>query len=277
MKIKHFIILLISASFISVPVIIQQNSANRNNTVICKEKIYEPVKEKIIFNAPEHLIKEKSSFNKIYILLNDRKVSVYKNPSKSIPPIDYISSAIEAYIIESTEEWYKISYKSNRYGYILKNNVTTDKEKALAKERKHISAMQATHSAFADKSQNSPERGQEVVDCAKKYLGVRYVYGGTSPAGFDCSGLVQYVCKSLGISVSRTAASQFSCGVAVNKDELIPGDLLFFAKNGRIHHVGIYAGDGMMIHAPQTGDVVKLSDFNTPYRQREFVGARRVF
>jgi len=120
-------------------------------------------------------------------------------------------------------------------------------------------------------------KGQAIVNEAKKYLGVRYVYGGTSPKGFDCSGLVQYVCRAVGVSVNRTAAAQFSNGRAVNKSDLQPGDLLFFAKNGRIHHVGIYVGNGQMIHAPQTGDVVKYSSINTAYRQKGYAGARRVY
>ena len=70
---------------------------------------------------------------------------------------------------------------------------------------------------------------------------------------------VQYVCNSFGINVNRVAEDQFKNGTAVNKDELQPGDLVFFEQNGYIHHVGIYAGDGMMIHAPRTGDVVKIS------------------
>lgn len=124
---------------------------------------------------------------------------------------------------------------------------------------------------------SSSSKGQTIVNNAKKYLGVRYVYGGTTPSGFDCSGLVQYVCKSAGISVNRTAAAQFGNGKAVNKSDLQPGDLLFFSRGGRVSHVGIYVGNGQMIHAPQTGDVVKISSINTAYRKNGYVGARRVY
>lgn len=152
----------------------------------------------------------------------------------------------------------------------------------IAAEKKEAAAKAAAEKESKERSGSyvtpeSSSRGQAIVNEAKKYLGVKYVYGGTSPKGFDCSGLVQYVCKSVGISVSRTSASQFSNGKAVNKSDLEPGDLLFFAKGGRINHVGIYAGNDQMIHAPRTGDVVKYESINSAYRKNGYVGARRVY
>ena len=103
------------------------------------------------------------------------------------------------------------------------------------------------------------------------------MWGGESTSGFDCSGLVKYVCNKLGISVHRTSAEQFAYdGEYVLKSQLIPGDLIFFQDNGVIHHVGIYIGDGKMVHAPHTGDVVKVSSINSDYYMREYAGAKRV-
>ncbi len=121
------------------------------------------------------------------------------------------------------------------------------------------------------------ETGSAILAEAEKYLGVPYVWGGTTPDGFDCSGLVQYVCKSLGITVNRVAEDQFKNGTPVSRDELQAGDLVFFEKNGYIHHVGIYAGDGMMLHAPRTGEVVQYQSIDTDYYRSEYAGARRVY
>ena len=120
-------------------------------------------------------------------------------------------------------------------------------------------------------------KGQALVASAKKYLGVPYVWGGTSPKGFDCSGLMQYVCRQNGISLPRVAASQRNAGKYVSRANLQPGDLVFFGKGGRITHVGMYVGNGNMIHAPQTGDVVKISSINSSYRVASYAGAVRVW
>ena len=137
----------------------------------------------------------------------------------------------------------------------------------------HSAAAAETYSAPASSS-----KGQAIVNTAMKYLGVPYVWGGTSPRGFDCSGLVQYVCSANGISVSRVAADQRNNGTYVSRENLQPGDLVFFGRKGQgIHHVGIYIGNGNMIHAPQTGDVVKISSINTEYRISQYAGAVRVY
>ena len=85
---------------------------------------------------------------------------------------------------------------------------------------------------------------------AERYLGVRYVWGGESPTGFDCSGLVQFAYNAIGISIPRTTYEQYRIGEPVSRDELEPGDLLFFDHVG---HVGMYVGGGRFIHAPHTG------------------------
>ncbi len=120
--------------------------------------------------------------------------------------------------------------------------------------------------------------GDRVVQLAKQYLGVPYVYGGSSPSGFDCSGFTSYIYRQLGYNINRVAHDQLANGVPVSKSELRPGDLVLFMRAGNtyVNHVGIYAGDGMMIHAPQTGDVVKYTSITTGYYNNCYYAARRI-
>ena len=117
-----------------------------------------------------------------------------------------------------------------------------------------------------------PSKYGGVVGIAMQYLGVPYVYGGASPSGFDCSGLVMYVFNQIGVSLPHNAAAQYGYGMPVSRDQLQAGDLVFF--NG-LGHVGIYIGGGQFIHAPHTGDVVKISSLSGWYSST-FVGARRL-
>ena len=112
-----------------------------------------------------------------------------------------------------------------------------------------------------------------VVGIAMQYLGVPYVWGGASPSGFDCSGLIMYVYAQVGVSLPHHAASQYGMGTAVSKDQLQAGDLVFF--NG-LGHMGIYIGGGQFIHAPHSGDVVKISSLSDSWYARTWVGARRI-
>lgn len=103
----------------------------------------------------------------------------------------------------------------------------------------------------------------DLTACANSFLGVPYLWGGTTPAGFDCSGLVQYCYREVfNIELPRTTYYQCEVGVEVPFEELLPGDLLFFADGGDVHHVAMYLGDGYYVEAPHTGDVVKITAMN---------------
>jgi cell wall-associated NlpC family hydrolase len=117
-------------------------------------------------------------------------------------------------------------------------------------------------------------RYSHVVGIALQYLGVPYVWGGSSPAtGFDCSGFTSYVYAQIGVYLPHHAASQYSMGTPVPYDQLAAGDLVFFSGLG---HVGIYIGGGQYVHAPQSGDVVKISSLSDRYASGSYVGARRL-
>ena len=111
-----------------------------------------------------------------------------------------------------------------------------------------------------------------VVGIAMQYLGVPYRWGGASPSGFDCSGLVVYVFAQIGISLPHSTYALWGMGIPVSSDQLQPGDLVFF--NG-LGHMGIYIGGGQFIHAPHTGDVVKISSLTGSYAST-YMGARRI-
>ncbi len=115
--------------------------------------------------------------------------------------------------------------------------------------------------------------GKRIVDYAKHFRGVRYVYGGSSPrSGFDCSGFVRYVYAHFGVPLAHSSYAQFDRGRRVARTSLHPGDLVFFDGLG---HVGIYVGDGHFIHAPHSGTRVRIETLAGWYSSR-FVGARRL-
>jgi cell wall-associated NlpC family hydrolase len=154
--------------------------------------------------------------------------------------------------------------------------------------RARLAAIQAAQAATADPNSpvataadagapSTPVPSSSVaggaVGIAMKYLGIPYSWGGSTPSGFDCSGLVSYVYAQLGVSLPHSSYAQYGYGTAVSKDQLEPGDLVFFDGLG---HVGIYIGGGQFIHAPHTGDVVKISSLGEDWYAQNYVGARRI-
>lgn len=121
-------------------------------------------------------------------------------------------------------------------------------------------------------TQVETDRGKRAAQLAQQQEGVPYQYGGHTPTGFDCSGLVYYVYGKLGVSVPRTAAAQFDHTARVARDDLKPGDLVFFLD---ANHVGIYVGDGWFVHAPETGKPVAGAWLNTGYWHDHYYGAGR--
>jgi cell wall-associated NlpC family hydrolase len=116
------------------------------------------------------------------------------------------------------------------------------------------------------------------VEAALSQAGVPYVFGGASPdSGFDCSGLMQWAYGQQGVQIPRVAADQARAGQAVPRDQLAPGDLVYFAdSSGYVHHIGMYVGGDKFLHAPHTGDVVKISSLSDAWYSSTYVGARRL-
>ena len=120
--------------------------------------------------------------------------------------------------------------------------------------------------------------GRAVLQAAESRIGAPYRYGGAGPDAFDCSGLVTFAYRQLGIAVPRTAAQQFAAATPVSRRDLQPGDLVFFRLDGRdVSHVGIYAGGDRFVHAPQSGGQVRMASLDDDYFRRRFAGAGRLY
>ncbi len=152
----------------------------------------------------------------------------------------------------------------------------------VAEAARRVAANVGRSDREFDEARLSGSHG-DVVRLAREYVGkTPYVWGGTTPAGFDCSGLVQYVYREIGIILPRTSRQQFRVGAYIPPDRLDllePGDLVFFGRGGdpsRIHHVAIFSGDGMMVHAPQTGQMVSETSLLGRIATRgDYVGGTR--
>lgn len=168
-------------------------------------------------------------------------------------------------VIEKGASWSKVTY-SGKTGYAATQYLVFDSAST--------SRSGTTRDVAAQKRTN-------VVNTAKSLLGTPYVSGGASPSGFDCSGFTYYVYQQNGYSIARGPSSQFnSLTVKVAKSDLLPGDLVFFKDSrygsGSATHVGIYVGNGQMIHSPNRGQVVKYASITSGYYATYYIGARRV-
>jgi cell wall-associated NlpC family hydrolase len=135
----------------------------------------------------------------------------------------------------------------------------------------------APPAASASRKSSSDLAAAEAAASALKMVGKPYRYGGSSPSGFDCSGLVLYSYKQAGVALPRATDSQRSASRSVKVAELRRGDLLFFNQEGKkFGHVGIYVGDGKFVHAPSSGKSVRSDRLDSPYWKKHLSEARRI-
>jgi len=151
-------------------------------------------------------------------------------------------------------------------------NVSDGSSKTVAVAVTAVNSIVQSATAYVPSRGAASVSSNAIVAYASNFIGTPYAWGGNGPSTFDCSGFTSYVFNHFGISLPRTAAGQQGVGVSIAKSDLQPGDLVFFGSPA--HHVGIYVGNGCFIHAPQTGDVVKISSLAA---MTDYSGARRVY
>ncbi|NSW89306.1 MAG: SH3 domain-containing protein [Firmicutes bacterium] len=203
-------------------------------------------------------------------VVNVSVANVRSGPSLTSGVVTQLKSGSKVNIYSWYGEWYKIKLEDGSFAWIFGELVTT--RKSLLPRSSLASRGGATG------GESSSSLGQQIVNYAKKFLGVRYVWGGTSPNGFDCSGLVQYVFRQFGISLNRVAADQAKQGTKVTRAQLKPGDLVFFNTDSDsvIDHVGIYIGNNQFIHASNGRGKVLIDPLNSGYYNGRLVTARRI-
>lgn len=181
------------------------------------------------------------------------KLNVRSGPSTTYSIIHILWQGNKVKVIGQSGDWYRIQLSDGRTGWVSKLYLQLDSRQ---------------------------QKVDTVIATAKSLIGTPYVWGGESlsEGGFDCSGLTQYVFGKVGYTLNRISIDQAKQGTAVSWANLQPADLVFFGFNGNgvVNHVGIYIGNGKMIHSPKTGDTVKTTDITTTYWKNIYITARRI-
>lgn len=188
-------------------------------------------------------------------------------------------------VLETEGTWSKIKvngktgYVASKYLSDKKVDVTSRSEEISRGKENTKNENTSSKNESNTQGTSSSASGNNIVAYAKKYMGYKYVSGGSSPStGFDCSGFTSYVYKQCGISISRSSSAQASNGTAVSKSNLQPGDLVIFNNraNTSIGHVGIYIGGNTFIHAGNSGTGVITTSLSDSYYQARYVTGRRI-
>lgn len=216
-----------------------------------------------------------------YGKVNYTKVNMRSGPGTGYSRIGQSSKNDSCYIIGINKQWYKVIW-NDQICYIRSDYLTLTEypyeNRASTKSPLFFRGGKSTGTPVSPSALTKPSgTADAIIRTAKQYIGVPYVWAGTSPAGFDCSGLVYYVFKQHSITLNRTAKAQYQHGTYVSKGNLKAGDLVFFENTYTtgISHVGIYIGDGQFIHASSSKGVM-ISNLSNTYWASHYYGARRV-
>lgn len=229
----------------------------------------------------------------IKMYVNSQTVNLREKADKTSKVISQLEINTEVNVISKENGWCYVEV-NNKNGYVSESLLSTSKQVVTSRssmnERttnttntststattsaKTTETSTATTNKTTETTTSNSSKGSEVVAYAKTLLGCKYVYGGTTTKGFDCSGFTQYVYKHFGVNLNRTAAAQYSNGTSVSN--LQAGDLVMFGKSG-INHVGIYIGGNTFIHAANPSKGVTTDTLSSGYYKTNYVGARRIY
>lgn len=220
--------------------------------------------------------------NKTKIMyVNSQTTNLRQKADKTSQIIKQLSINTQVTVLSTDNGWAYVDVNGTK-GYIAETLLSSSKqetsrgtmtERDSTDVKTETKAQTESSNTDTPKETTSSQTGNSIISYAKQFLGCKYVYGGTTTSGFDCSGFTQYVYKHFGVTLNRTAAAQYSNGTSVTN--LQAGDLVMFGKSG-INHVGIYIGGNTFIHAANPGRGVTTDTLASGYYKTNYVGARRI-
>ena len=248
-------------------------------------KTEETEKQEEETKGEEEKISETIYENSVVKYVNSSSINLRSKPTTDSEALTGLTKNTDVKVVGESGNWYKVKYEDIS-GYIRKDLLSDEKQQevtsrgSVVREQEEREEKKEETTTTAETSSNS-SLGEQIVAYAKQYLGCPYVYGGSGPSSFDCSGFTMYVYKHFGYNMAHGAIAQSRLGTYVAKENLMPGDLVFFLEYqtmDEIGHVGIYIGNGEFIHASSgSGYCVKISTLESGSYLTRYDTARRIF
>lgn len=225
------------------------------------------------------ILKQRENVNLGYAKVTCSVANLRSGPSTTTAIVTQARNGAMLYTIGFNCGWYKVVY-NGKTAYIRSDLADLTASSFGKDSDPWYTVDPGSGSSGNSGSPGTSSAGDAIAAKAKEYLGSPYTWGGSSPSGFDCSGFTQYVMRASGYSINRTATAQLQNGTSISRDNLKPGDLVFFSDSynaSSASHVGIYLGDGKFIHASTYTTGVIISSLSEAYYNSRYIGARRVF
>lgn len=221
-------------------------------------------------NNTQEVSEEQKNLNQAAYISSNAAANLREGPSTETASLGKLARHTKITVISDEGEWYKVTYNGQE-GYISKALVTIGEPPVedTTSSRSEISRASTQENYVVPSASAGAATAASI---ATNYIGCSYIYGGSSPSGFDCSGFTSYCYSQAGISISRTSYSQATQGTAVSKADLQPGDLVVFSGAS---HVGIYVGNGQFIHAANPSEGVRYDSISSGYWAGQYQSARR--